>query len=328
MATYKGIQGYSVQKLSEDPTAADVEGQLFYNSGSGKFKISVAGAGAWASGTPLNTARQYLCGTNLGTQTAALMTGGTTTAPTELWNGSTWTEILDPGTPRSKASGMGITTAFLLAGGDVVTGSPGAINKTETWDGTSWTEVNPLTDTRYNMGEFGSSTSATVAGGQSPGATNAAESWDGTSWAAIPTLNAPAFENAGAGLVSTAGIVFGGRTNSATTESWNGSTWTEVNDLNSGRQDLAGSGSSTAALSYGGYHSPTPPLALTTATEKWDGTSWTTVASLANGQWATEGVGASTAAMLCGGSAISPTTSKLVEEWNDPVYTIKTVTVS
>ena len=324
MATYKGIQGYSVQKLSDDPTASEAEGQLWYNSGTGKFKISVAGAGAWASGTPLNTARQYLCGTNLGTQTAALMTGGTTTAPTELWNGSTWTEILDPGTPRSKASGMGITTAFLLAGGDVVTGSPGAINKTETWDGTSWSEVNPLNDTRYNMGEFGSSTSATVAGGQSPGATNAAESWDGTSWAAITVLNAPAFELAGAGLVSTAGIMFGGRTTVANTEKWDGTTWTEVNNLNTGRCDLAGSGSSTSALSYGG--TPPSPAAQTTSTESWDGTSWTAVASLANGQWASEGVGPSLAAMLCGGTSV-PGVSALVEEWTVPDAT-KTFTAS
>ena len=53
MATYKGIQGYSVQKLSSDPTASEAVGQLWYNSGTGKFKISVAGAGAWASGAEL-----------------------------------------------------------------------------------------------------------------------------------------------------------------------------------------------------------------------------------------------------------------------------------
>ena len=55
MATYKGIQGYSVQKLSTDPTASsDTTGQLFYNSTSGDFKVSVAGAGAWASGGARN----------------------------------------------------------------------------------------------------------------------------------------------------------------------------------------------------------------------------------------------------------------------------------
>ena len=55
MATYKGIQGYSVQKLSSDPTVTDTIGQLWYNSTTGKFKISTQGAGAWASGGDLNT---------------------------------------------------------------------------------------------------------------------------------------------------------------------------------------------------------------------------------------------------------------------------------
>ena len=57
MATYKGIQGYSVQKLSSDPTASEAEGQLWYNSTAGKFKISTAGAGAWASGGNVNQGR-------------------------------------------------------------------------------------------------------------------------------------------------------------------------------------------------------------------------------------------------------------------------------
>ena len=50
MATYKGIQGYSVRKLTTDPTASEAGGQLWYSASTGKFKVSVAGAGAWASG--------------------------------------------------------------------------------------------------------------------------------------------------------------------------------------------------------------------------------------------------------------------------------------
>ncbi len=55
MATYKGIQGTTVQKLATDPTASEAAGQLWYNSTSGAFKVSVAGAGAWSSGNNLNT---------------------------------------------------------------------------------------------------------------------------------------------------------------------------------------------------------------------------------------------------------------------------------
>ena len=46
MATYKGIQGYSVQKLASDPAAtADNEGQMWYNSTDYNFKLVVDDGG-------------------------------------------------------------------------------------------------------------------------------------------------------------------------------------------------------------------------------------------------------------------------------------------
>ena len=45
MGTYKGIQGYTVQKLATDPTASEAVGQLWYNSTAGKFKIVVDDGG-------------------------------------------------------------------------------------------------------------------------------------------------------------------------------------------------------------------------------------------------------------------------------------------
>ena len=74
MATYKGIQGYSVQSLASDPTASEAEGQLWYNTTSGTYKISVGGAGAWSSGGALNTGTNQAGGA--GTQTAGLTCGG------------------------------------------------------------------------------------------------------------------------------------------------------------------------------------------------------------------------------------------------------------
>ena len=57
MATYKGIKGESVQTLASDPSpAASVEGQLWYNSTSGTYKIAAAGTGAWASGGKIGRA--------------------------------------------------------------------------------------------------------------------------------------------------------------------------------------------------------------------------------------------------------------------------------
>ena len=49
MADYKGIQGYTVQSLSDDPTASsNTEGQLWYNNSTGKFKLVATGTAAWS----------------------------------------------------------------------------------------------------------------------------------------------------------------------------------------------------------------------------------------------------------------------------------------
>jgi hypothetical protein len=74
MATYKGIQGYTVQSLSSDPPAAQSAGQLWYNNDSGAFKIGTQGAGAWSSGGALNTGRGQFGLT--GIVTAAVAFGG------------------------------------------------------------------------------------------------------------------------------------------------------------------------------------------------------------------------------------------------------------
>jgi hypothetical protein len=49
MATYKGIQGFTIQNLSADPSNP-IEGQVWYNSTSNVWKVEEATtAGAWAS---------------------------------------------------------------------------------------------------------------------------------------------------------------------------------------------------------------------------------------------------------------------------------------
>jgi len=42
MVTYKGIEGYTVQSLASDPSAStDTEGQVWYNTTTGVFKVIV-----------------------------------------------------------------------------------------------------------------------------------------------------------------------------------------------------------------------------------------------------------------------------------------------
>jgi hypothetical protein len=83
-------------------------GQVFYNSTSNAFKVTnqSAPAGTWSSGGALNTARGV--GGSVGTQTAALVTGGQIHSisrcygETESYNGSAWTEVADLNTARRK----------------------------------------------------------------------------------------------------------------------------------------------------------------------------------------------------------------------------------
>ena len=93
MATYEEIYGKRVKELSADPTLdSSYEGQVWYNSTTGKLK-SVVAIEAWVSSTPLITAREWAASS--GTQTAAIVSGGyalpsTKYNNTEEYNGSGW----------------------------------------------------------------------------------------------------------------------------------------------------------------------------------------------------------------------------------------------
>ena len=287
MATYKGIQGYSVQKLSSDPTASeDTAGQLWYNSSTGKFKIVTTAAGAWSSGGNINTARYNVCASGA-SNTAALIFAGYTTPPatyydfTESYDGTSWTEVADVNrtTGEGNAMGFGSQTSALIAGGN-----PGMVAFTETWNGTSWTEVNNLNIGRQQMGSAnqGSSTANLCIAGE---------------------LDAPYSPRTGAYV-----------------ESWDGTCWTEVNNVNTARTNGGSAGIQTNALYFGG-----DPGGHTN-TESYDGTSWTEVADIATARIAGGSGGTGASAILAGGNA--PPASNLTEEWDDPTYTIKTVTVS
>ena len=69
MANYKEIKGLTVQNLSTDPTL-NTEGQVWFNSSSGKLKSLVQIAG-WSSSSAMNTGRKG-GDFSFGTQTAAV----------------------------------------------------------------------------------------------------------------------------------------------------------------------------------------------------------------------------------------------------------------
>ena len=117
MADYKTIHGINIRDYTTDPDNL-LEGQVWFDKTAVALQFQAAGAGSWASGGNMNTARDQIGGA--GTQTSALAFGGrlpSTTAVTELWNGTNWTEVNNmPGTAVRANSGFGTQAAAASAG--------------------------------------------------------------------------------------------------------------------------------------------------------------------------------------------------------------------
>ena len=118
--------------------------------------------------------------------TAAFVAGGygnppspnTNIADTEIWNGSSWTEVNNLNTGRSTVSGGGTSTLSMVFGGGPT--SPTYYAVTEIWNGSSWTEVADLATGRESISSSRTSnitTSGLAAGGNLPPATTSTEEW-------------------------------------------------------------------------------------------------------------------------------------------------------
>ena len=282
-----GTQTATLAALGSDPSA--------YNNTSLHYDGS-----SWTESQALNRA-PGVAGGAAGTQTAAIIGGGynsggpspnSKTTETEIYNGTSWTEVNNTNTGRSGNPGTGTTTAAIIFGGTTTVVSPSHPSKavtgaTETWDGTNWTEVGDLNTARESLAGSGTTNPYTTA------------------------------------------LAFGGTkapyppgTRTGETELWNGSAWTEVADLNTSREiESGGAGDSgTSALAFGGYTST-----AVANTEEWDGTSWTEVADLATARYGIGGTGTGTTAICVSGG---PGNITATEEFSQPAFDIKTVTTS
>ena len=229
---------------------------------------------SWTELNDINTSRNT--STGFGTATAAIVTGGFSTAVitnTESWNGTSWTEVNDLNQGRFQISGTGLSTAGLVFGGNLdppsnVTGAK------ESWNGTCFSEVNDLNTVRYGAGAAGTQTAALAFGGKEPfplPITAVTEQWNETCWSEVNDLNAVRTSTTGAGHTDTAAMSMGGNSPTAValTELWNGTCWSEDTDLNTAREYLAGAGTTASALAFGGVLPP--GTAITAATEEWIG---------------------------------------------------------
>jgi len=320
--SYGSVTGGVPQVASDPPSPA--EGDIWYNTTSGQIKF-VAQAGTWASGGALNTGRHGFLG-RAGTQTAALVAAGTeapasATVNTELYDGSSWTEVNNVNQARQNGGGAGATNTAALIFGGYFPGPGTRYGNTETWNGTNWTEVNDLNSARNSDGSAGTQTSALYFGGfdpSVPGFTGKTESWNGTSWTEVSDLNTARNSFNTFGYSNTAIIAASGSPTPSAVESWNGSSWTEIAELNTAITSAGGSGESTDGLIFGGY-----TTVEVGNTESWNGSAWTELNDLANVRRNGAGAlgGTSSTALYAGGVTPATGYSTVTEEWTFGVTT-------
>jgi hypothetical protein len=311
------------------------EGQLFFNSTANAFKETITdlGAGAWASGANINTAREGTAGAGDSAEAALLVGGYTTSSPTirvantESWDGSSWTEVNDLNSARYLLASSGTNTAALAYGGN--TPPPAVTAVTESWNGSSWTEVNDLNTARQSLAGVGPYTSALAFGGTTPTKVGNTETWDGSSWTETSDLNTARGLQASVGVTQTAALSVSGNFPQANqVEEWDGSSWTEIAEVNTARYNPSGNGSSTIGLIFGGrILGGSPPAAYSALTESWNGTAWTERADLATAR----GDGASANNISNNSKALYFSGSNppyvYTEEWTAPLAN-KTITTS
>ena len=276
MTTYKEIFGKPVKVLSSDPTDAQAEGQVWYNSTTGTFKTVLA-VGAWSSAAPLSTARYLANG--FGSQTAGVYSAGqtppgTNVANTEEYNGTGWTTATSfPSTATSGGSG-GTATAGVVMGG----GAPYRSTSFK-YDGSSWTATGALPTAADNISACGTGTQTNIiaAIGRTPASgnsgTNTSVTYNGSTFSSGPNLNTARMYGGAAGTgTGTAGLIFGGfidpSPNAMTnTEEYDGSAWTNAGALNVASSFPSGFGTQTLTVAqvktpnYGG-------------SEQYNGSTW------------------------------------------------------
>jgi len=230
---------------------------------------------SWTAATAMPEGRQD--GGEGGTQTAGIIFGGESPAPTGTreYDGSAWTSGgTYPITARGQA-GFGIQTAAVGAGGKV---NPPYSNVSAEYDGSSWTAGNPINSSRTGANGTGPSTAGIIVCGSDGSTTSHVESYDGTSWTTetnypVTLRQAATFGDSSTSAVTAGGVGNGpfGSASVNLTNSYDGSAWTAQGTLASNETHMSDAGGSTSAWVQGGVANyPT----YTSSSQEWTGPAY------------------------------------------------------
>ena len=154
MANYKNTVGKPIKFLSSNLDNAQGGGQIWYNSTDKNFK-NMPALNAWSSGGSLTTPKYEMAG--FGTQTAAIMAAGRTTAAStdvQEYNGTGYTSASNYPEAMRNGAGCGTETSGLVFGGrrdSAPSGSNAPLSLTAEYDGSSWTAGGSMGAGRYGF---------------------------------------------------------------------------------------------------------------------------------------------------------------------------------
>jgi hypothetical protein len=185
MSTYEQLRGARLKFLDQDPANAS-NGQVWYNSTTGKDRVQGIGTAVFSSGGNLATAKGQ--SGNFGIQTAAVAAAGATpTRVTDVqeYNGVGWSNGTAYPTALNELAGAGTETAGLVIGGR--SNPPDAVTTTSEYDGFSWTAGGVLPAKRNSTMSSGTQTAGLYAFGRdqtTPTYFTTSFEYDGSSWTA------------------------------------------------------------------------------------------------------------------------------------------------
>ena len=195
----------------------------------------------------------------------------------------------------------------------------------------AWSSGGSLITAKYETAGFGTQTAAVMAAGCIPpaNASTDVQEYNGTGFSTATAYPEKMRNGAGCGT-ETAGLVFGGRRDSAPsgsnaplslTAEYDGSSWTTGGSMGAGRYGLGAAGTQTAAVGFAGYiasNSPfVPPAGDSNRTEEYNGTAWTTGNTMGTARYRLAGNGTQTAALGAGGYVYPSTTNNTETEEYD-----------
>ena len=285
-------------------------GEVWWNKTENKLKFTFP-VNAWSEVADLISPKSFTFGSAGSGIHDALFYGGyapfpTTTATTELWNGTSWSEVADLQDIMVRMGGTGCSTdsAIMTGGTAPIATSVGV--ETNTWDGSTWTEVNDHITSRGCTSLSGTQNAALLSPGVAYGGSGSptTEEWNGTNWA-TSTNASLSYGQYDAQMIGTQNdTVKGvGPPQQANAAHYDGTSWSAINPYSDAIRSRAGWGTANAAIYAGGHSNSNTGCAQT---EEYNGISWKSVSSLGQGRGYGGRAGTQSSGMLSGGNYGSP----------------------